>query len=36
MLLGETFDEKFTDKYKTFINEYEEEYLKIKNQLEVV
>ena len=36
MLLDETFDKNFTDKYKTFIDEYEEEYEKIKNKLEVV
>ena len=36
MLLNETFDKNFTDKYKTFIDEYEEEYEKIKNKLEVV
>ena len=36
MLLDETFDKNFTDKYKTFIDEYEEECEKIKNKLEVV
>ena len=36
MLLNETFDKNFTDKYKTFIDEYEEEYEKIKKKLEVV
>ena len=34
ILLDETLDKSFTDKYKSFINEYEEEYEKIKNELE--
>ena len=33
LLLDETIDKNFTDKYKIFIDEYEEEYEKIKNQL---
>ena len=35
MLLDETIDKNFTDKYKIFIDEYEEECEKIKNILEV-
>jgi hypothetical protein len=34
VLLDETLDKKFTDKYKSFINEYEEEYEKNINELE--
>jgi hypothetical protein len=37
ILLDETLNKTFTDKYKSFntsINEYEEEYEKIKNELE--
>ena len=34
VLLDETLDKNFTDKYKSFINEYEEEYEKIINELE--
>ena len=34
ILLDETLDKNFTDKYKSFINENEEEYEKIKNELE--
>ena len=30
ILLDETLDKSFTDKYKSFIDEYEEEYEKIK------
>ena len=30
ILLDETLDKSFADKYKSFINEYEEEYEKIK------
>ncbi len=33
ILLDETLNKNFTDKYKIFIDEYEEEYKKIKNQL---
>ena len=36
ILLDETIDKNFTDKYKIFIDEYEEECEKIKNILEVV
>ena len=36
MLLDETIDKYFTDKYKIFIDEYEEECEKIRNKLEVV
>ena len=35
LLLDETIDKNFTDKYKIFIDEYEEECGKIKNILEV-
>ena len=35
MLLDETIDKYFTDKYKIFIDEYEEECEKIKKILEV-
>ena len=34
LLLDETIDKNFTDKYKIFIVEYEEEYEKIKKILE--
>ena len=34
LLLDETIDKNFTDKYKIFIDEYEEEYEKIKKILE--
>ena len=34
ILLDETLDKTFTDKYKSFIDEYEEEYEKIRNELE--
>ena len=34
ILLDETLDKNFTDKYKSFINEYEEEYEKIRNELQ--
>ena len=34
ILLDETLDKSFTDKYKSFIDEYEEEYEKIRNELE--
>ena len=34
ILLDDTLDTIFTDKYKSFIDEYEEEYEKIKNELE--
>ena len=34
ILLDETLDKTFTDKYKSFIDEYEEEHEKIKNELE--
>ncbi len=34
ILLDETLDESFTDKYKSFIDEYEEEYKKIIIELE--
>ena len=34
ILLDETLDKSSTDKYKSFIDEYEEEYEKIKNELE--
>ena len=34
ILLDETLDKTFIDKYKSFIDEYEEEYEKIKNELE--
>ena len=33
ILSNETSNKNFTDKYKTFIDEYEEEYKKIENQL---
>ena len=36
ILLDETLDKSFTDKYKAFIDEYEEEYGKIKNELETL
>ena len=36
IILDETLDKKFTDKYKLFIDEYEEEYIKIKNELETL
>ena len=36
LLLDETIDKNFTDKYKIFIDEYEEECEKIRNKLEVV
>ena len=36
ILLGETCDQNFTDKYKSFIDEYEEEYEKIKKNLEIL
>jgi hypothetical protein len=35
LLLDETIDKNFTDKYKIFIDEYEEECEKIRNKLEV-
>ncbi len=34
ILLNETLNKSFTDKYKSFIDEYEEEYEKIRNELE--
>jgi hypothetical protein len=34
LLLDERIDKNFTDKYKIFIDEYEEEYEKIRNELE--
>ena len=34
ILLDETLDKKFTDKYKSLIDEYEEEYKKVKNESE--
>ena len=34
LLLDESIDKNFTDKYKIFIDEYEEEYEKIKKILE--
>ena len=34
ILLDETLNKTFTDKYKSFIDEYEEEYEKIRNELE--
>ena len=34
LLLDETIDKNFTNKYKIFIDEYEEEYEKIKKNLE--
>ncbi len=34
ILLDETLNKSFTDKYKSFIYEYEEEYEKIRNELE--
>ena len=34
LLLDETIDKNFTDKYKIFIDEYEEEYEKIQKILE--
>ena len=33
ILLDETIDKNFTDKYKSFIDEYEEEYEKIRDEL---
>ncbi len=36
ILLDETLDKTFTDKYKSFIDEYEEEYEKIKNELKTL
>ena len=33
ILLDESLDKNFTDKYKSFIDEYEEEYEKIKKEL---
>ena len=36
IILDETLDKKFADKYKLFIDEYEEEYIKIKNELETL
>ena len=33
ILLDETIDKSFTDKYKSFIDEYEEEYEKIRDEL---
>ena len=33
ILLDETLDKSFTDKYKAFIDEYEEEHEKVKNEL---
>ena len=36
LLLDETCDKKFTDKYKSFTDEYEEEYEKIKKNLEIL
>ena len=35
ILLDETLNKNFTDKYKSFIDEYEEEYEKIRNELEI-
>ena len=34
ILLDETLNKSFTDKYKSFINEYEDEYEKIRKELE--
>ena len=34
ILLDETMNKSFTDKYKSFIDEYEEEHKKVKNELE--
>ncbi len=36
ILLDETLDKTFTDNYKSFIDEYEEEHEKIKNELETL
>ena len=36
ILLDETLDKIFTDKYKSFIDEYEEEYKKVENELETL
>ena len=33
ILLDESLDKNFTDKYKSFIDQYEEEYEKIKKEL---
>ncbi len=34
ILLDETLNKSFTDKYKSFIDEYDEEYQKIRDELE--